>query len=65
GKINVNTQNDSGDTLLHLALRNHWPDIVSSLLQGQASTEIRNTEGKSPLRITLEMKDVDMMRVLL
>lgn len=65
GKINVNTQSDSGDTLLHLALRNRWGDIVSLLLEMQASTEIRITENKSPLRLTLEMKDIDMLRILL
>ena len=47
--VDLNIQNDSGDTLLHIAVRHNDPTICYSLLCYGASYMIRNKENKTAI----------------
>lgn len=57
-RIDVNAQNDNGDTALHLATNKNHIDVVQVLLQVGANRNIQNKAGKTApdLARTAEMK---------
>lgn len=47
--ININTQNDKGNTLLHIAAFNAHVDVLKLLIEKGADTNLKNKKGNTPL----------------
>jgi ankyrin repeat protein len=49
--VNINEQNESGDTALHLAVRSDNDDLVEILLNAEANVNIQNNDGDTALHL--------------
>jgi len=54
-----------GNTPLHLAALNNYPEIISALINSYASTIIRNSEGKTALQIAQQLDHEKCIELLL
>jgi len=60
-----NVQNAAGDTALHLAVENKFPEIVTLLLKAGADPNRGNAEGKTPLHWRLKKEYARVYPLLL
>ena len=72
----MNLQNDTGDTALHIATRNHHTKITELLLSETCSSDghavisfcnpnVQNNQGNTPMHIVAENGDPDLCRLIL
>ena len=65
---NVNLpQNNDGDSLLHVALKNNNrpTEIVEMLIRHGAHLNVKDWAGNTPIETTLQYKDVEMFKICL
>ncbi|OUM63929.1 hypothetical protein PIROE2DRAFT_61006 [Piromyces sp. E2] len=55
--INVNHQDNIGNTALHYAVEIHSPYLIHKIMSKKPDIFIKNNEGKSPVDYALEIKD--------
>ncbi|XP_048243945.1 ankyrin-1-like [Haliotis rufescens] len=61
----INGQNNSGDTVLHIACRHTNTDIMETLLQAGADANIRNYSDEAAIHLTCKQKDSNPVEILL
>lgn len=61
----VNTTDEDGNTLLHIAVLRNDPVIVHFLISMNADIEARNTLGKTPLLLGLNQECYEAVKVLI
>jgi ankyrin repeat protein len=71
--IDINSQDDNGNTALHYPLNNVLRDkmylpystgIVKILIEEGADPQIKNKEGKSPMDIAVESEENELINLL-
>ncbi|XP_030837975.1 unconventional myosin-XVI isoform X3 [Strongylocentrotus purpuratus] len=61
---NVNTVNDRGTTLLHIAAANNYRDVAKLLLDRGANIDIIDDEGLTPLHVAAKYGQTKMVKLL-
>uniref|UniRef100_A0ABD2VUF0 SOCS box domain-containing protein n=1 Tax=Trichogramma kaykai TaxID=54128 RepID=A0ABD2VUF0_9HYME len=61
--LNVDAWDESGNTALHLAIKNGFEKLVQVLLRNGACPNSFNRRGLTPLHICLEKEDNDLLRL--
>lgn len=64
-RVDIECNDDDGDTSLHLAIRHERTDMVSELLAHGANANVVDREGQTPLIAAAKRGDFDVFRVLL
>ena len=66
-EINLNAQNESGETALHILAINHRGEVepIHNLLERGANPDVINNEGESPLDVAVRRADSTMARILI
>jgi ankyrin repeat protein len=65
GGININHQDNDGNTALHIAIKlRQNNEIIKLLLDNGADVNIKNKNGKTPLDIAMEKGDKDIINLL-
>lgn len=64
-QIDINQQNDKGETVLHLAIKNSNNEMVKMLLSKEADPNIVNNKGFSPLYIATKLHREEIVETLL
>jgi len=59
----MNTSN--GDTPLHIAINLEFKNILTTLLEFEASVDVRNYQGDTPLHLAVRKQNVEMINALL
>uniref|UniRef100_A0A914CN88 Ankyrin repeat protein n=1 Tax=Acrobeloides nanus TaxID=290746 RepID=A0A914CN88_9BILA len=62
--INAQDKNDQENTVLHIAVKKDYPEIVKMLLEKEAKISILNSDGKSPLDLALEQNNRNLIQIL-
>lgn len=65
GAIADNSQDKSGDTLLHIAIKNKNPNIVSDLINQGADVNAENKRFETPLAAALQSDNETIISILL
>ena len=63
--IDINSQNNDGNTALHVACEKRQADIVDLLLEAGCNLSIRNNHGYIPFHSACAIGDIDILRKLL
>lgn len=63
--LDINVQNENGDTPLHRAVSDSQNDVAKALLNAGANKEIKNAIGKTPLDIAIGVNNLDAIKMLL
>ncbi len=58
---NIHTADEDGNTVLHLAINNHNPEMIKLLLSRGAKADAKNNEGKTAYQCA---KEFDMKEVM-
>lgn len=64
GAPGINVPDADGDTVLHWAARNNFPELTERLLNHSASVNQANKRGETPLHVAAQEKFDDVVRVL-
>jgi ankyrin repeat protein len=64
-KINIDAQNQEGDTQLHLAARNGNVAMVKVLTEFGANASLQNKAGETPLHVAAKTGNVEILQALL
>jgi len=51
-KVDLNVQDNQGDTALHIAARSEFVPVIEFLLAGEARTDIKNSKGMTAQELT-------------
>ncbi|MDR3285667.1 MAG: ankyrin repeat domain-containing protein [Holosporales bacterium] len=63
--MNVDVQDNYGNTPLHCAIFGRQIEVVKVLLAAQADINAQNSEGRTPLHIAVEGRQIEIAKVLL
>ncbi len=63
--VNVNLQNDVGNTPLHLAIKNNTHKVIKSLIDLKADVNIKNNEQETPLHIAIQNSPPSIVEMIL
>ncbi|XP_077266236.1 uncharacterized protein LOC143899665 [Temnothorax americanus] len=63
-KLNINFQDKSNDTPLHIAVRKKELKVIESLVNKGAKNDIKNNKDKSPLDIANRLNRQDIIQIL-
>ncbi|KAI1646214.1 ankyrin [Daldinia loculata] len=63
-RFNIDCQNDQGQTALHLAAHGNLIDICSSLLKANASINVKDLNGSTPLDIAIKKRFAEAVRIM-
>lgn len=61
----INDQDDQGDTLLMIASRNTYPDLVKSLIEKGADVNLENRVKSTPLLVAASNNNLDIVEMLI
>ena len=61
----INSQDGSGRTMLHLASRRAKPKLARLLLEHGANIHARDSQGKTPLQVAIDAEHQDIVELLL
>lgn len=61
---NINVQGKYGDTLLHHACKNNYPEIMKYLISNNADIDAMNNSGETPLHIACTLGKLDIIQLL-
>jgi len=60
----INEVNADGDTVTHIAVRNHSLNVIKQLAHFMPRLDIRNKAGQTPIELAAQMGDVDTVDLL-
>ncbi|MCS5711374.1 ankyrin repeat domain-containing protein [Candidatus Berkiella aquae] len=60
--IDIDAQDDKGNTPLHWAVRQGYPEIIQLLIDNGANVNAQNNEGNAPLHLATTYVDTEMQR---
>ena len=63
--VNPNAQDRQGNSAMLLAVNGNFPEGVAILIRYRANVNIANSSGETPLIRAVQLRNVDMVRVLL
>jgi len=63
--VDINAQNDEGNSALHLAAMNNLPEMVTHLLQHNVNTSLKNKDGNSVFHLAVHKNLSDVFEILL
>ena len=63
--MDLEAQNEDGETPLHLALREGKVNFARMLIERCASLTVQNNNGETPLHLVLQEGQVDIARMLI
>lgn len=65
GKVNVSTVDQTGDSMLHHAVRTGDLEVVRAIVKANARVDMKNREGFSPFLLAVKFEHVDIVDFLL
>ena len=63
--IDINSQNDFGDTALHLAIKNHLHKVTKTLLDLKPDVNTKNKNKETPLHFAIQYSTPDIVKKIL
>lgn len=64
-KTDINSQDENGDTAIHVCARINEPDLITFLVFKGADIEIANKEGDTPLLVAIKNDNIDAAKTLI
>ena len=62
--INVNNQNDTGDTVLHYCVEDNMLEYIQLLIENNANKRIENDKGLTPVDIANQFENKEALKIL-
>jgi len=63
-EIDINIQNGEGDTPLHTAVKNDYPEVTKFLIENGADLNFANIVGQSPLHLSAGLGNLELTKIL-